>query len=91
MRRKAIEKKLSVVYDDNEVAVYIAPSEEEAEKIILKMLKQRAMTLKEIHSVLTNLVSDEKIRRILRKLMEEKKIEFNQDTKQYSWKSEKKR
>lgn len=77
---------LDIVYDDDDVTVFIAPTESEAEEIIAKMLKKKPMTLKEIYMVLSNLVSDEKIRKILRKMMEENKVEFNQDTKKYRWK-----
>ena len=74
---------LKMVYDDDEVTVFIAPDEKETEEIIKKMLAERAMTVNEIHEALSNLASDDRIRRILRKLMEEGKIEMDKRTKRF--------
>ena len=72
-----------MVYDDDEVTVFIAPDEKETEEIIKKMLAERAMTTNEIHEALNNLASDDRIRRILRRLMEEGKIEMDSKTRRF--------
>ncbi|MEJ2777886.1 hypothetical protein [Stygiolobus sp. RP850M] len=41
----------------------MAPEEDELKNIIIDLLKKSPMDIKEIHSVLTNLASDEKIRK----------------------------
>jgi len=68
-KRKEIESKLEVVYDDDELVVMIAPEEDELKNVIIDLLKERPMDIKEIHSVLTNLASDEKIRKALNELV----------------------
>ena len=47
----------------------IAPEEDELKNVIIDLLKERPMDIKEIHSVLTNLASDEKIRKALNELV----------------------
>jgi len=76
---------LETIYNDNELTVYVAPNEKEAQEFIERMLMKEPMTLNEIHEVLGNLVSDDKIRKILRNLISEKKIEFDKNTKKYRW------
>ena len=74
---------LKMVYDDDEITVFIAPDEKETEEIIKRMLAERAMTTNEIHEALSNLASDDKIRKILRKLMQEGKVEMDNRTKRF--------
>jgi len=47
----------------------IVPEEDELKNVIIDLLKERPMDIKEIHSVLTNLASDEKIRKTLNELV----------------------
>ncbi len=65
MRRVEIEKKLPKVYEDDDIEVVIAPSEEEVREYILDLLREGPKDIKEIHGVLYNLASDERIRKIL--------------------------
>jgi len=77
------EINLKMVYDDDEITVFIAPDEKETEEIIKKMLAERAMTTNEIHEALSNLASDDRIRKILRKLIQEGKVEMDKRTKRF--------
>ncbi len=69
--RASINRKLKVIYEDDDIVVMIAPHEEELEKIILDIMRKRkrAVTVKEIHSYLEAIASEEKIRRTLYKLV----------------------
>jgi predicted transcriptional regulator len=82
-KRKEIESKLEVVYDDDELVVMIAPEEDELKNVIIDLLKERPMDIKEIHSVLTNLASDEKIRKALNELADEGKVIEDKKTRKF--------
>jgi predicted transcriptional regulator len=82
-KRKEIESKLEVVYDDDELVVMIAPEEDELKNVIIDLLQESPMDIKEIHSVLTNLASDEKIRKALNELAEEGKVIEDKKTKKF--------
>ena len=82
-KRKEIEESLEVVYDDDEVTVVIAPEEDELKKVIIDLLREKPMDVKEIHSILTNLASDEKIRKALYELAEEGKVIEDRKTKKF--------
>ena len=82
-KRKEIEDKLEVVYDDEELTVVIAPEEDELKEVILNLLKEKPMDVKEIHSVLTNLASDEKIRKALYELAEEGTVVEDKKSKKF--------
>lgn len=65
-----IRKKLKTVYVDSDVEVVLAPNEKELEEIILWILKEkRVATVREIHSYLEAIASEEKIRRVLHRLV----------------------
>jgi len=61
----------------------IAPEEDELKNVDIDLLKERPMDIKEIHSVLTNLASDEKIRKALNELAEEGKVIEDKKTKKF--------
>jgi len=82
-KRKEIEESLEVVYEDDEVTVVIAPEEDELKKVIIDLLREKPMDVKEIHSILTNLASDEKIRKALYELAEEGKVIEDRKTKKF--------
>ncbi|AHC52330.1 hypothetical protein [Sulfolobus acidocaldarius] len=82
-KRKEIEEKLEVVYDDDDLTVVIAPEEDELKQVILDLLKEKPMDVKEIHSILTNLASDEKIRKALYELAEEGKVVEDKKTRKF--------
>ncbi|MCD6340940.1 MAG: ArsR family transcriptional regulator [Desulfurococcales archaeon] len=60
---------LKVVYEDSEVVVVRAPTEDQLIKIITDLLRDKPMTVKELHSILSGLASEDKIRRALTRLV----------------------
>ncbi len=66
-----VNRRLKVIYEDDDIVVMIAPHEDELERIVLDILKRRkkGWTVKEIHSYLEAIASEEKIRRTLYKLV----------------------
>lgn len=60
--------KLRVVYEDPDVLVVTAPNEDELVKILLDLLRDKPMNVKELHSILSGLASEDKIRRALIRL-----------------------
>ncbi|MCE4624696.1 MAG: hypothetical protein F7C35_02370 [Desulfurococcales archaeon] len=75
-----IMENLSVVYEDNDIVVYTAPTEEELKKILLDLLlKHQRMTIRELHRYLSGLASEDKIRYALGKLMKEDQVVVDRD------------
>jgi DNA-binding transcriptional ArsR family regulator len=64
---------LKVVYEDSDVVVFRAPNEDQLLEILKNLLRERPMTVKELHSYLSGLASEDKIRRALIKLVNEGK------------------
>ena len=83
MKRAEIEKKLPKVYEDDEVEVVIAPTEEEVRDYIIDLLKEGPKDIREIHSVLYNLASDERIRKILYDLKYKGVVEEDKKTRKF--------
>ena len=70
-----ITSSLSVIYEDPEVIVYTAPNEDELKSILLSLLnKNERMNIRELHSILSGLASEDKIRHALNELIEEGKV-----------------
>jgi len=73
--RDSITKNLSVIYEDMDVVVYTAPNEDELKNIILNLLKEyEKMTIRDIHSHLSGLASEDKIRYALNDLLKENMV-----------------
>jgi len=70
---------LRVVYEDPEVLVVTAPNEDELRNIILNLLREKPMTVKEIHAILAGIASEDKIRRSLLRLSEEGMVVLDED------------
>jgi len=68
-----IDKKLGlkVVYEDPDVVVVRAPTEDQLISILTNLLRDKPMSVKELHSFLSGLASEDKIRRALTKLVNE--------------------
>ncbi len=62
---------LKVLYEDPDIVVVTAPNEDELREIVLDMLKESPKTLKDMHSRLAGIASEDKIRRCLVRLMDE--------------------
>ncbi len=70
-----ITSSLSVIYEDPEVIVYTAPNEDELKSILLSLLnRNERMNIRELHSILSGLASEDKIRHALNELIEEGKV-----------------
>lgn len=72
---------LKVLYEDPDIIVVTAPNEDELREIVLNMLKEGPKTLKDIHSKLAGIASEDKIRRCLVKLMDEGIVIVDDDGK----------
>jgi len=70
---------LRVLYEDPDVVVVTAPNEEELRQILLDLLRESPMNLKELHSVLSGLASEDKIRKALSTLMNQGLIRMQPD------------
>ncbi len=64
---------LKVVYEDSDIVVFRAPNEDQLLEILKNLLRERPMTVKELHGYLSGLASEDKIRRALIKLVNEGK------------------
>jgi len=62
---------LQKLYEDDELIVVVAPNEDQLRDIIVKLLREKPLTVKELHSILSGLASEDKIRHALSQLMEE--------------------
>jgi hypothetical protein len=71
-----VENKLKVVYSDKDVIVMTAPNEDELKQILLDLLNEKPMNLKELHSMLSGIASEDKIRRALADLVEKEKLTY---------------
>lgn len=63
--------RLKVLYEDPEIVVTMAPNESELREIVLEMLRSGSKSIKEIHSKLAGIASEDKIRKCLIRLMDE--------------------
>ncbi len=78
--REHITKNLKVVYEDPEIVVYTAPTEEELKEILLDLLhKNEKMNIRQLHSYLSGLASEDKIRYALGRLMKENLVAVDRE------------
>ncbi len=71
--------RLRKLYEDDDVILMTAPNEDELKNIILDLLNEKPMNLREIHTILSGLASEDKIRKALITLVEEGLIAVNED------------
>ncbi|MEM1644187.1 MAG: ArsR family transcriptional regulator [Desulfurococcaceae archaeon] len=71
---RKVENMLNKLYEDSDVVLMTAPNEDVLKSIILEILEERPMNLKEIHAVLSGLASEDKIRKALLSLTDGGKI-----------------
>ncbi|MCQ4449246.1 MAG: hypothetical protein NO110_00925 [Sulfolobales archaeon] len=81
VRLSKVESRLQVIYDDKEVLVMTAPNEDELKEILLDLLEERPMNLKELHAHLSGIASEDKIRKALTELTEQQKVALMDDGK----------
>ncbi len=68
---------LSILYEDMDLVVMTAPNEDELRDILLRLLKDGPQTIRQLHSYLSGLASEDKIRRALNTLIEERKVDYD--------------
>ncbi len=71
--------RLRKLYEDDDVVLMTAPNEDELRTIILDLLREKPMNLREIHTILSGLASEDKIRKALITLTEEGLVTLNDD------------
>ncbi len=76
---------LPKLYEDDEVIVVVAPNEVQLRDIILRLLREKPMTIKELHSILSGLASEDKIRYALNELMEEGVVVSDDEGRYYAY------
>ena len=84
--KASVDRKLKILYEDNDIIVVIAPHEDELENIVIDILKGHdgALSVKEIHSYLEAIASEEKIRKTLYRLVSKGKVKSYSDGR-YEW------
>ncbi len=76
---------LKKLYEDDEVVVVVAPNEDQLREIILRLLRERPMTVRELHEILSGLASEDKIRYALNKLVEEGVVESDEEGRYFAF------
>ncbi len=71
--------RLRKLYEDDDIVLMTAPNEDELMNIILDLLRDKPMNLREIHTILSGLASEDKIRKALITLSENGFITMNSD------------
>ncbi len=64
--------RLKKLYEDEEVEVYKAPTEEELEKLVIDAIKEagRPLSWKELRQIFSGIAGEDRLRRVLVKLIE---------------------
>ncbi|MCE4613650.1 MAG: mediator of RNA polymerase II transcription subunit 1 [Desulfurococcales archaeon] len=76
----SIVKNLSKVYEDPDIVVYTAPNEDELKDILVSLLRaNERMSIKDLHSHLSGLASEDKIRSALSDLMKKNRVMIDRD------------
>jgi len=82
--REEVEKRLQKIYEDDDVVVEYNLSYREIKELVLDILKRYGpMTSYQIQRLITPIVSDDMIRRILRELESEGKVIYDYSLKRY--------
>ena len=82
-KRVDVTDKLSTIYEDDEIVVYTAPNEDELKELLLDLLRNYGpMTIRDLHSHLSGLASEDKIRQALNHLAMANKV-YMQDGRYY--------
>ena len=79
---KAVER-MEKIFEDEEVEVYKGFTDEEVEELIEELLSERPMTLAELRDALRIAVSDERLRWLLKRMVERRKVFFDPRSKVY--------
>lgn len=84
--RAFVDRRLKVLYEDSDIIVVIAPHEDELEHIVIDILKshKNGLSVKEIHTYLEAIASEEKIRKTLYRLVSRGLVKSYSDGR-YEW------
>ncbi|ABN69636.1 hypothetical protein Smar_0529 [Staphylothermus marinus F1] len=62
--------RLKILHEDDDVVLMTAPNEDQLIEIIKELISEKPMNLREIHTILSGIASEDKIRRALLTLVE---------------------
>jgi flagellar biosynthesis component FlhA len=62
--------RLKILHEDDDVVLMTAPNEDQLVEIIKELISEKPMNLREIHTILSGIASEDKIRRALMILVE---------------------
>ncbi len=62
--------RLRILHEDDDVVLMTAPNEDQLIEIIRELISEKPMNLREIHTILSGIASEDKIRRALMILVE---------------------
>ena len=79
---KAVER-MEKIFEDEEVEVYKGFTDDEIERLIEELLSKKPMTFDELRDALEVAVSDDKLRWMLRRMSERKKVFYDPKSKVY--------
>jgi len=71
--------KLRVLHEDDDIVLMTAPNEDELMEIIQELISEKPMNLHEVHTILSGIASEDKIRRALATLVERGLAMINSD------------
>ncbi len=63
--------RLKILHEDSDIVLMTAPNEDELIEIIRELITERPMNLREIHTILSGIASEDKIRKALSTLIEQ--------------------
>ncbi len=71
---KKVMEELEKLYEDEDIEVYAAPDDNELEKLILEILRDKPMRFKELKEVFSATAGEDRLRRALTKLIETQQV-----------------
>lgn len=71
--------RLKILHEDDDVVLMTAPNEEQLMSIIRELLLYKPMNIREIHTILSGIASEDKIRRAITGLIERGEIYATND------------
>ncbi len=71
---KKVMEELEKLYEDEDIEVYAAPDDNELERLILEILREKPMKFKELKEVFSATAGEDRLRRALTKLIENQQV-----------------
>ena len=63
--------RLKILHEDDDIVLMTAPNEDQLMEIIRELISEKPMNLREIHTILSGIASEDKIRKALMTLVEQ--------------------